>query len=94
IEGNWYHRSSINFSASGSPLTAIGDTNLLGASIGLRIDARMEVAIFCKDCNNQLVPSYLAFDPLDANVFNKASIMQTFDYNSIRTIGASLNYKF
>jgi iron complex outermembrane receptor protein len=87
-EANWYHRSSMNFSANADPGTETGAIDLLGANLTYRLQ-QTELSVFCKNCTNKIFPSYLARQPGDGG-----AIVQSFSYNSVRTIGASLNYKF
>jgi iron complex outermembrane receptor protein len=88
VEANWYHRSSMNFQANGDPATETGAIDLLGANLTYRLE-QTDLAVFCKNCTNKIFPSFLGPQPGDG-----AAINQSFSYNSVRTIGASVNYKF
>ena len=94
LEGNYYHRSSLNFSPTASPLTEVGTVDLLGASIGLEWADSLKFSVFCKNCTNQLVPTYRALDPTDSALAHADSQQNTYGYDSVRTIGAAINAKF
>ncbi len=94
LEGNYYHHSSLNFSPTGSPLTEVGTVDLLGASIGLEWADSFKFSVFCKNCTNQLVPTYRALDPTDSALAHADSQQNTYGYDSVRTIGAAINAKF
>lgn len=87
-EANLYHRSSMNFQANGDPGTETGAIDLLGANLTYRLQS-LDFSVFCKNCSNKIFPSYLGRQPGDSGAIN-----QSFSYNSVRTIGASANYKF
>ena len=93
FEANWYSRSSINFSAAGAPYQELGSINIFGASATYRTDNGVSASIFCKNCSNDVYPTYILADPLDGS----AGVVSTFNrwgYNSVRTIGVSIGYKF
>ncbi|MEG3175407.1 TonB-dependent receptor [Sphingomonas sp. RB3P16] len=92
IEGNYYHRSSINFTVSGAPGAGTAAIDLLGGSIGVRGD-HWNAAIFCKNCTNVVYPNYKDLEAGDATV-GIASYIQQFGYNSVRTIGARFGFNF
>jgi iron complex outermembrane recepter protein len=94
VQGNYYHRSGMNFTFNGNPGTQIGSVDTLGASIGFRPSDKMEFALFCKNCTDQKVPSVLIADIFDANAFNSNTIVQSFNYDSVRTIGLSGSVRF
>lgn len=94
LEGHWYHRSSINYSSSGAPFEEFGPVDTYGASLTLRSDAGYDISVFCKNCTDKRVPSYLQNDPADAGIRHVLSVYQRWDYNSVRTIGVALNYQF
>lgn len=89
LEANWFHRSSVNFSSNGDPGTKLGAIDTVGASITYRVGDRYELAVFCRNCADKRAPSFLSHvtgDPL--------AILQSWNFNSVRTIGASFNYDF
>ncbi|RXD04874.1 TonB-dependent receptor [Sphingomonas sp. UV9] len=94
VEGNWAHRSSVNFSSNGSPLTRLGAYDMLGGSIGVRTSDAFEVSIFCKNCTDKRIPTFIAYDSFDTVLRRVPSIQQSWGYNSVRTIGLSGTYRF
>ncbi|MBU6206922.1 MAG: TonB-dependent receptor, partial [Alphaproteobacteria bacterium] len=93
VSGNWYHRSSINFTTSGAPYAELGPIDVFGASINYRMSKGINVAIFCKNCTNEIYPNYIGSDPGDAGL-GVLSTINRWGYNSVRTVGASLGFKF
>ena len=93
VEGNWYHRSSLNFQANAAPFSELGAIDTFGASLAYKNDKGLSFSIFCKNCTNKLVPTYISSDPGDAAT-GVLSVFQRWDYNSVRTIGASVGVKF
>ncbi|MET0363313.1 MAG: TonB-dependent receptor [Sphingobium sp.] len=100
VEGNWYHRSSINYLVNQAPGARVDAVDILGASLGAKIGT-LRVALFCKNCTNKLVPTAIGVDSGDANARNargqatpKLSYTQQFGLDSVRTIGLSLGFKF
>ncbi len=94
VEANYTHRSSVNFSSNGSPLTLLGAFDSIGASIGLRTQHNLELSIFCKNCNNDVTPTVLGYDSVDAVLRRVPTIVQGWGYNSVRTIGFTAAYRF
>ena len=92
--GNWYHRSSINFSQNGNPYTALGAIDVFGASISYRTEKGINFSVFCKNCGNEVYPTFIGVDPPDAAVYGLTSTQNRWGYNSVRTIGASVGFKF
>ncbi|MDZ4375726.1 MAG: TonB-dependent receptor [Phenylobacterium sp.] len=89
LEANWFHRSRVNFSPNGDPGTILGGVDTFGASVTYRTQGRYEFSVFCRNCTDKRVPSFLSHvtgDPL--------AILQSWNLNSVRTIGASFNYDF
>jgi len=93
FEGSWYHRSSINFTTSAAPYAELGAINVLGASVTYRGDNGLTVSVFCKNCGNEVYPNYIGSDPGDAAI-GVLSTINRWGYNSVRTIGASVGFKF
>lgn len=94
LSGSWYHRSPVNFSSNGNPETRLGTIDTFDSSLRLTIDKRFHVAIFCKNCTNKRFPVYIGSDIVDATLLNVNSTIQTWGYNSIRTIGISTSIQF
>lgn len=93
FEANWYHRSSVNFSTSAAPFQELGAIDVIGASISYHTDKGINFAVFCKNCANKIYPNYIQLDPLDASA-GVVSTINRWGYNSVRTIGASVGFKF
>jgi len=94
ISGDWYHRSPVNFSSNGNPLTRLGIVDTFGASIGVDIDNRFQLSVFCKNCTDKKVPTFIGVDSIDATVANLNSSQQVWGFNSVRTIGLSAGFQF
>jgi iron complex outermembrane receptor protein len=94
IEGSYNHRSSVNFSANGSPLTRLGAFDTFGGSIGLRFAWGFDLSIFCRNCTNQVIPTAIGYDAVDQVLRRVPSTQQQFGYNSVRTIGLSASAQF
>lgn len=94
IEGSYNHRSSVNYSANNSPFTALGATDIFGASIGVRLVSGFELSLFCKNCTNELVPAAIFYDNVDQVLRRATSIQQQWGYNSVRTIGMRASARF
>ena len=93
LSGNWYHRSAINFTTSAAPYAQLGAIDVFGASATWRGDDGLTVAVFCKNCGNEIYPNYIGSDPGDAGI-GVLSTINRWGYNSVRTIGVSLGIKF
>jgi iron complex outermembrane receptor protein len=100
IEGNWYHRSTINYLVNQAPGATIGPVDIFGASLGAKFGT-VRIALFCKNCTNKLVPTAIGVDSGDANARNsrgqatpKLSYTQQFGMDSVRTVGLSMGFKF
>ncbi|MEO7465608.1 MAG: TonB-dependent receptor [Sphingobium limneticum] len=93
IEGNWYHRSAINYLINGAPGATVPMLDLIGASAGVRLDNGMRLSIFCKNCTNEYNPNFIGLDAGDA-IQGIASYQQQFGFDSVRTIGANIQFRF
>jgi len=85
IEGNWYHRSAVQYNIAQSPGTRFGSVDLWGGSIGVRGDA-WRFSVFCKNCTDRRVPTAIQVENGDAFA-GVTSYYQQFGLNSFRTIG-------
>ena len=94
VEGNYFHRSSINYSAAGDPRVTIGSADLIGLSAGVRLPGGVELSIFCKNCTDQHLPNYVYIDILNQALSKAVSVDQVFGYNSVRTLGARISVSF
>jgi iron complex outermembrane receptor protein len=96
VNGNWYHRSSINFLINRAPGATVDPIDTFGLNVGLRLDNGMEFTLFCKNCTNVHTPNFIGLDPGDAS--NQAgprmSYQQQFGFDSVRTLGLSANFRF
>lgn len=93
IEGNWYHRTAINYLINGAPGATVPTLDLIGASAGVRLDNGMRLSIFCKNCTNEYNPNFIGLDAGDA-IAGVASYQQQFGFDSVRTIGANIQFRF
>jgi iron complex outermembrane receptor protein len=93
IEGNWYHRTPINYLINQAPGATVPTTDLIGASAGVRIDNGMRLSIFCKNCTNEYNPNFIGLDSGDA-ISGIATYQQQFGFDSVRTIGANIQFRF
>lgn len=89
LEGNWFHRSGVNFSPNGDPGTRLGGVDIFGASLTYRFNDRYSLSVFCKNCTDKHVPSFLSH--VTADTF---AILQSWNFNSVRTLGASFDVEF
>ncbi|MBX3479750.1 MAG: TonB-dependent receptor [Caulobacter sp.] len=89
LEANWFRRSSVNFSPNGDPGTALGGVDVFGASLTYRFGDRYKASLFCKNCTDEYVPSFLSHITADPT-----AILQSWNYNSVRTIGVSFDIDF
>ena len=101
IQGNWYHRSSINYVVSRAPGAGIDAIDIFGASLGVRIGESLRVSVFCKNCTNKVYPTAISIDSGDTNAREnrgratpKLSYTQQFGLDSVRTIGLNLGFDF
>lgn len=94
IEANWYHRSEMHFLVNQAPGAKLGSLNIFGASVGVRSDNGWSASLFCKNCTDEVHPTFIAYDPADADVNGVASYQQAWGYNSVRTIGIRASYAF
>jgi len=93
LSGNWYHRSSMNFSTGGQSYTDLGGINVFGANLSYTSTKGFTIAVFCKNCTNKIYPNFIATYPGDA-ALGYVTTFNRYGYNSVRNIGASISYKF
>lgn len=101
VEGNWYHRSRISYLVNQAPGVIVDPIDIFGASVGFRMTDALRVALFCKNCTNDINPVSIGVDSGDANARNargqatpKLSYLQQFGLDSVRTIGVNLGFRF
>ncbi|WP_260929602.1 TonB-dependent receptor [Novosphingobium sp. 9] len=92
VAGDWYHRSSIYYLVNHAPGAMLDAVDIFGASIGVRGD-HWKFSVFCKNCTNKLMPNSIDLESGD-QAAGKSSYLQTFGYNSVRTIGVQLGFDF
>jgi len=92
IEGNLYHRSSVNYRIGEPAVTRMGAVDVVGASVGLNLDS-FNVRLFCRNCLDERVPSFINPVAGDANNGIDSSIQQ-FGFNSVRNIGLAFGARF
>jgi iron complex outermembrane receptor protein len=93
FEVNDYYRSALNYSINNAPGTAVGGTNLLGASAGVQSSDGWRFTLFCHNCANKVTPTNIGPDAGDASS-GIASYIQAWGPNSVRTVGLTAAYKF
>lgn len=93
IGATYYYRSSVNYDISNSPLTEVGPAHLVGASLGADFGGGWQAEIYCKNCTNDVIPAGMGFEAGDASS-GIATVIQSWDFNSVRTIGVTVDYKF
>lgn len=101
IQGNWYHRSSINYVVNQAPGAGLGAIDIFGASIGAKIGDQLRISLFCKNCTNKINPTAIGIDSGDANSRSargaatpKLSYTQQFGLDSVRSFGLNLGFDF
>lgn len=92
VAGDWYHRSSMNFLVSHAPGAQVDAIDIFGASIGVTGD-HWRASLFCKNCTNKVNPNFIDLESGDQSA-GLASYIQTFGYNSVRTVGVQLGFDF
>jgi iron complex outermembrane receptor protein len=84
-----------------APLAMIDTTDLFGFSVGARIGNNVRATLFCRNCTNRHVPTSIGTESGDAAARTntgapvpKLSYLQSFNLDSVRSIGASLRFSF
>ena len=94
VEGNWYYRSKTNFQINHAPGAKLDATDIIGLSLGVVTDYGLSASLFCKNCMNEVTPTYIAVDPADSDQFGIATYQQSWGFNSVRTVGMTVKYDF
>lgn len=94
LGADWYHRSSLNFFSNANPLTRLDPIDVFGANVSLEFNENLRLSLFCKNCTDEVFPVFVSPEPLDGTLLGVNSSMQTWGYNSVRTVGVSLSYDF
>ena len=50
--------------------------------------------MFCKTCLNDVKPSHIQYDSIDSVLRGVTSTQQAWNYQSVRTIGMTIGYRF
>jgi len=98
VTGNFYYRSSVNFSAAHDPKTRVGAYGLFGGSLGIETtDSRISLSVFARNLFDKRTPTFIVADitsPFNGDAALGGDYWQSFGETSFRTIGASLDLKF
>ena len=94
IEANWYHRSSVNFTTSAAPFAELGPIDIFGANLTYMPNEHLTLSLFCKNCSNDIYPTYIGAFPIDAALHHAVSTTQEWGFNSVRTLGVLVGYRY
>lgn len=94
VEANYFHRSDVNYDASGLPWYRGPAIDVLGASVGFQYRDWLELSLFCKNCTNEVYPTGISGAAVDSVIARVPSMQQQWGYNSVRTLGASVGVSF
>ncbi len=89
-----YLRSRMNFAINQAPGEEIGPTHILTAALGLMGNDRWSAALFCKNCTDQRVPQNISLDAGDESSGVANTYLQSFGFDSFRTVGLRASMKF
>ena len=93
LQGNWYHRSSVNYILSGAPGGFFRSVDTFGANIGVKVGSALQASLFCKNCTNEHVPQNIGLDAGEEND-GVGSYGQVFGLDSVRSFGLSLSLRY
>ncbi|GAB3098101.1 TonB-dependent receptor [Aestuariicella hydrocarbonica] len=93
VEGSWYYRSDIYYGIVNDPGTQLGDINIFGLTAGLRSPEGWKLSLFCKNCTDEMNPATINSETGDAQS-SIGTYIQSYNYNSVRTIGVNVGYEF
>jgi iron complex outermembrane receptor protein len=91
---SYYHRSPVNYLVNEAPMTRIGNVDQFAINVGINFESGWEVTLFCKNCNNDVVPTAVALDGGDSSIYGTATTVQVWGFNSVRNIGLKVGYHF
>jgi iron complex outermembrane receptor protein len=101
IGGNWYHRSTTAYQLNRAPGTVQDPIDVFGANIGVQFDNGLRLALFCKNCTNEIVPTNIVTESGDASARNNAgqatprlSYYRQIGLDSVRVVGMTLGLRF
>lgn len=92
-EANITHRTAQWFTVNQVPGTRLEANDVWGASLGLRSKSGWRVAVFCRNCGDNRVPTNISIDPAES-VAGRIGLGQLFGFNSVRQIGANFGFDF
>ncbi|MFY7836889.1 MAG: TonB-dependent receptor [Novosphingobium sp.] len=93
LQGNWYHRSSVNYILNGAPGGFFRSVDTFGANIGVKLGNTLQASLFCKNCTNEHVPQSISLDAGEEND-GIGSYGQVFGLDSVRSFGLSLSLRY
>ncbi|WP_144098444.1 TonB-dependent receptor [Croceicoccus sediminis] len=93
IEGNWYHRSGINYQINAIPGAQVGPVDIFGVSFGAELAQGIRASLFCNNCTNEFVPVNISTDSGENND-GVLTYNQRFGLNSVRKIGLSVRFDY
>lgn len=93
LQGNWYHRSSVNYILNGAPGGFFRAVDTFGANIGVKLGSTLQASLFCKNCTNEHVPQSISLDAGEEND-GIGSYGQVFGLDSVRSFGLSLSLRY
>lgn len=93
LQGNWYHRSSVNYILNGAPGGFFRAVDTFGANIGVKVGSTLQASLFCKNCTNQHVPQSIGLNAGEEND-GIESYSQVFGLDSVRSFGLSLSLRY
>ncbi|GAM03009.1 TonB-dependent receptor [Novosphingobium sp. MBES04] len=93
IQGNWYHRSSVNYLINGAPGADYGAADTFGFSAGVNFNDRLRASLFCNNCTNEHIPSSIITDAGEANA-GRLAFTQRYGLNAVRQIGFQLQFDY
>ncbi len=93
IQGNWYHRSSVNYQINAVPGADFGAVDTFGFSGGVNIDDRVRASVFCKNCTNEHIPVTIGTDSGENND-GVLTYNQRFGLDAVRSVGISITAQY
>jgi iron complex outermembrane receptor protein len=98
VDANYYHRSSVYFTAVRDPKTRVTPFGIVGGSVGVETnDSAMRFSVFARNLLDKRIPTFIVPDitaPFNGDAAIGGDYWQQFGETSFRTIGASLDLRF
>jgi iron complex outermembrane recepter protein len=91
---SYYHRDPMNPILGKPAETQIPNIDQIGLNVGLIFDNGWSVTLFCKNCTDNVVPTFINLEGSDASVYGVRTGVQTWGFNSVRNIGLRVGYEF